>query len=474
MIKDPKNYRILVIEDNPGDLLIVEDLLMEQILAPTLIHASNFKQAAEHLQAPGAFFDVVLMDLTLPDKSGKQLIAEILNLAPHFPIIILTGYTDMEFSTKSIKRNISDYLLKDELNATTLYKSILYTIERNKYIEEIKKSEKRYSDLFRLSPQPMWVLEQGSCRFVQVNKAAIEQYGYCEKEFLNMTLFSISLKEDSGRITELFSSVEPGKEHPQAVRFRHHKKNGDHLEVEMYSTPITIGDNNCILVVAIDITDKILYEDRLIKAILKTQDEERYEIGSELHDNVCQILAASQISLDKLKDALPEQKMNWFNYCREYLALALNEIRNLSHRMAPAFLDDTTMEKAFRELLRMFDIDGRFRTQLHIDDMVKKHPISIEAQLNLYRILQEQLRNILKHAKASSITVNIRIHKDQLIMSISDNGVGFRSENNEKGIGLSNMQRRAEFFSGKMHVLSSPGQGCTINIEIPLQKLLTA
>lgn len=473
MIKDPKKYRILVIEDNPGDLLIVEDLLLEQILEPVIVHANNFKQAAEQLQAPGAFFDVILMDLTLPDKSGKQLISEILGLAPNFPIIILTGYTDMEFSTKSIKRNISDYLLKDELNATTLYKSILYTIERNKYIEEIKKSEKRYSDLFRLSPQPMWVMEQESCQFIQVNKTAIEQYNYCEKEFLNMTLFHISQKEDSNRIKELFSSVESGKELLQAVRFRHQKKNGDHIEVEMYSTPIMIGDSNCILVAAIDITEKILYEDRLIKAILKTQDEERYEIGSELHDNVCQILAASQISLDKLKDALPEQKMSWFNYCREYLALALNEIRNLSHRMAPSFLDDTTMEKAFRELLRMFDIDGRFKTQLHIDDTVRKHLISIEAQLNLYRILQEQLRNILKHAKASSITVNIWAHNDHLTMSITDNGIGFFPENIEKGIGLSNMQRRAEFFGGRMQIISSPGSGCTINIEIPLQKVLT-
>ncbi len=473
MIKDPKKYRILVIEDNPGDLLIVEDLLLEQILEPTIVYANNFKQAAEQLQLPGAFFDVILMDLTLPDKSGKQLIAEILALAPNFPIIILTGYADIEFSTKSIKRNISDYLLKDELNATTLYKSILYTIERNKYIEEIKKSEKRYSDLFRLSPQPMWVMEQESFQFIQVNKAAIELYGYCEKEFLNLTLFNIGQEEDTNRIKELSSSIETGRESQQAVRFRHHKKNGDHIEVEMYTTPIMIGDKNCILAVAIDITDKILYEDRLIKAILKTQDEERYEIGSELHDNVCQILAASQISLDKLKDALPEQKMDWFNYCREYLALALNEIRNLSHRMAPSFLDDTTMEKAFRELLRMFDIDGRFKTQLHIDDMVKEHSISIEAQLNLYRILQEQLRNILKHAKASSIIVNIRIQNDHLIMSISDNGIGFIPENIENGIGLSNMQRRAEFFSGKMHILSSPGQGCTIKIEIPLQKLLT-
>lgn len=472
MIKDPKKYRILLIEDNPGDFLIEEDLLSEQILDPVIVQANTFKQAVAVLQAPDAFFDVILLDLSLPDKSGQQLISEMLALAPNFPIIILTGYTDMDFSIRSITRNISDYLLKDDLNATTLYKSILYAIERNKYISEIKNSEKRYSDLFRLSPQPMWVYEQGTYRFVQVNKAAVEHYGYSEKEFLDMSVIDISLREDVPRIKEMMDTAGPDSGSLQQVRSRHRKKNGERIEVEVYSTPIFISDKNFISVIAIDISDKILYEDKLIKAILQTQDEERYEIGSELHDNVCQILAASQMSLDKLKEGLPTEKVGWFNYCREYLALALTEIRNLSHRMAPSFFNDTTVEDAFSKLLHSFAIDGRCKTVLNIEDAVNNYPITIEAQLNLYRILQEQLRNIIKHAKASNIQVNVFIRDDLFIMSITDNGVGFTVENAKKGIGLANMKRRADFYSGKLDIESAPGKGSKINVEIPLQKII--
>jgi signal transduction histidine kinase len=256
------------------------------------------------------------------------------------------------------------------------------------------------------------------------------------------------------------------------IRFTHRKKNGDLIEVETYSTPILIGEKQCRSMIAIDITEKLLHEERVIQAILKTQDEERYEIGSELHDNVCQILAASQISLDKLEEVIPAEKRNWFNYCKDQLSLALIEIRNLSHRMAPAFHDDTTVEFAFRKLLRSFDIDGRYNIKLNIDAIVQEYPVTIDAQLNLYRILQEQLRNISKHAKASEILIDVTIQDDQFIMSITDNGVGCSQDTTIQGIGLANMRRRAEFFAGTLDISSSPGKGCRVLVKIPLKKII--
>src|SRR5690606_12859842 len=125
-----------------------------------------------------AAFDVILLDLTLPDMSGKELICEILKIAPDRPVVILTGYLDIEFSIQSISMGISDYLLKDELNGTSLYKTIIYCIERRKRTTQLKESEKRYCDLFHLNPQPMWVYALNSLKFLDVNAAAIDHYGY--------------------------------------------------------------------------------------------------------------------------------------------------------------------------------------------------------------------------------------------------------------------------------------------------------
>jgi PAS domain S-box-containing protein len=469
MRKDHKSYRILVMEDNPGDLTIVKDFLTEQISNPLIVHAGSFREAAVILSARDCFFDVILLDLALNDKSGQDLITEMLMLASLCPIIILSGYSDLDFSIKSISQGILDYLFKDDLNATTLYKSIIYAIERKKTISDLKESEKRYSDLFYLSPQPMWLFDPETYKFIQVNKATANLYGYSQQEFLTMTLMDIKPEED---VAEAQEFIRNRNLNPGIFRktFRHHKKSGEIIEVEVYSTPIVIKDKSLISVIAIDVTEKNLYEHKIIKAIIKTQEDERYEIGSELHDNVCQILAASQLFLGLLKQSLMPSGTELFDKCRENISLASDEIRNLSHRLAPVFFDDSTMEEAFRRLCNTFSIGGKLEILLQFGQIVRDYPVSIEIQLNLYRILQEQLRNILKYANATIIRVNVHIYNNKLTMSISDNGIGFNVTTAKAGIGLANMKRRAELFSGKFEIDSSVGTGCNIYIAIPLQE----
>src|SRR5688572_14394596 len=468
MPKDKKPYRILVIEDNLGDLTIVEDFLTEQIAAPVIVHAVNFKRATEILSAGETLFDVILLDLSLSDKSGQELVTEMLQLTPLIPVIILTGYADINFSIKSISQGIIDYLLKDELNAAGLYKSIIYAIERKKTITELKKAEKRASDLFDLSPQPMWLYNPETYRFIQVNKAAIEHYGYSEEEFLNITLMDLSSFEDILLTKEAIRMHETENDEIYKGKFEHKKKSGEIIEVEIFSTPVRINDHKYRSVIAIDITEKNQYEHKIIKAIIRTQEDERYEIGGELHDNVCQILAVSQLTLGMLKSSLAPSGMEMFYQCKENISLALEEIRNLSHRLAPVVFDESTLEDAFKRLFSSFNIDDKYTITLYFDPQVVKYAISSEIQLSLYRILQEQLSNILKYANASFIEVDMLIHDDFLTMKISDNGVGFILNNARKGIGLANMKRRAELFSGKFDVISSPGQGCVIIIDIPL------
>ena len=283
MVKDKKPFRILVIEDNPGDLVIVEDFLTEQFLDPITIHATSFEQGSLLLSAPDTLFDIILLDLTLPDKSGDELVTEMLRIASSCPIIILTGYADIDFSIKSISRGVLDYLLKDELSATVLHKSIIYAIERKNIISQLKASEKRYSDLFYLSPQPMWVFDSETYRFAQVNNAAILLYGYSEEEFLKMTFMDIKPKEEILKARTDINKIDISEGIFKAT-VMHHKKSGDIIEMEIYSTPITINHKKFISVIAIDVTEKKLYEHKIIKAIIKTQERsEERRVGKECH-----------------------------------------------------------------------------------------------------------------------------------------------------------------------------------------------
>jgi PAS domain S-box-containing protein len=467
MIKDQNDLGILIVEDNPGDFVIIEDYLIEKIVTPQIKHVKNFAEAATLLSCNKSF-DIVLLDLTLPDKNGHSLITEMLKITGDIPVIALTGFTDMEFSIQSISLGVSDYLLKNDLTSTSLHKSIIYCLERKKRIQEVKESEKRYSELFRLNPQPIWVFELETFHFVQVNKAAIDLYGYSEEEFLKRTVFDMRPQVEVDALKRALEK-HAGDESYMSGKFTHRTKAGKIIEVEVKSNFISMNHQKYRLAIITDITEKNLTEHQITRAIIKTQENERYEIGAELHDNICQILASTHISLGVLAKSIDPSGMDLYRQCREYITLATQEIRNLSHRLAPAFFNDSTLEEAFDILLNNSNVENKYDISLYFDEKIQKSKISRDLQLNLYRILQEQLRNILKYAKCKTIEVDLIVKNKKLKMRIADDGIGFDINAAKGGIGLSNMRRRVELFYGKFDIFSSPGHGCELVIDIPLK-----
>src|SRR5690606_17761533 len=125
-----EKLQILLIEDNPGDIALIEDYLSEYIEISGLVIAKNYKEASIILNSPGVHFDVILLDLSLPEKSGEELIKEKLSLGLTNPTIVLTGNSDLGLGIRSLSKGISDDLLKDDINPSALYKSIIHTIER--------------------------------------------------------------------------------------------------------------------------------------------------------------------------------------------------------------------------------------------------------------------------------------------------------------------------------------------------------
>ena len=341
-------------------------------------------------------------------------------------------------------------------------------------------SEEKFRQLFNLAPMPMWLFNPETYQFTQVNKAAIIHYGYDEEEFLNKAINDIRPKEDLSNFDKHLKEIkgERGKLMQQGKtfrgNFRHLKKSNDVIEVEVYNTPVVINNKSEILTVAIDVTERNQLENKITKAIIKTQEDERYEIGSELHDNVCQILATAKMKMGMLKRSLPSSVTELYEKSQESIKLATDEIRNLSHRLAPAFFEETNLEETFESLIKTFNFGDIYQISLYFDVTTKQFPISREIQLNLYRILQEQLRNIMKHAKGSTIEVDVIVYNNKLKMRIADNGVGFKVSEVKGGIGLANMKRRAELFSGKIIINSSPGHGCEIVITIPLHEKSTS
>jgi len=273
-IKDHKHYKILVVEDNPGDFTLIQDYLEERFVSPKITWVKNFKDTKKFLSDTECKSDLVLLDLTLPDKSGAALINEITPLCYDMPLVILTGFSDIPFGIKSLSLGVSDYLIKDELNSDSLYKSILYNIERKKTQIQLEVSEKRYSDLFHLSPIPMWVYDIETLRFLDVNVAAEKHYGYTLQEFLGMTICDIRPEEDVPALLDKIKTLCGIEQTFSLGNFRHKKKNGDIIHVDIKCTTIPFQGTTGRIVLANDITDRFTY----IEAIEK-QNEKLKEIA---------------------------------------------------------------------------------------------------------------------------------------------------------------------------------------------------
>lgn len=186
-------YEVLVVEDNPGDFLLVEEMIAEQMTA--VVHRAKTFSEARLLIEAGNSYNVVLVDLTLPDNTGEELIRDMVQLCRDTPVIVLTGITDFDFGIRSLAMGVSDYLLKDELTGTALYKSMAYSTERKKVISALEASENRARSF---AVQLNTVLEEERAR---IAREIHDEFGQ-QLTGLKMSLTALKRSQPEGPVRE--------------------------------------------------------------------------------------------------------------------------------------------------------------------------------------------------------------------------------------------------------------------------------
>ena len=151
----------------------------------------------------------------------------------------------------------------------------------------------------------------------------------------------------------------------------------------------------------------------------------------------------------------------------EYVNEAMEEIRKLSHSLVAPSLGDIGLKEALEELLEETNLFNSLQIQLIVDEKYHEKEVDKTKEVMLYRIVQEQLNNITKYAKAKEAVITLKTDNGDLFLSVADNGVGFDTSEKGKGIGLKNISSRVEFYSGNMNIISAPGHGCTLEVYIP-------
>jgi len=207
--------------------------------------------------------------------------------------------------------------------------------------------------------------------------------------------------------------------------------------------------------------------------ILVAQETERRRIAAELHDGVNQILSSIKFRLSHLDGKVKGEAAELVTQGTELLERAVNEVRRISKNLRPSELDDFGLVPAVEELIEEFRNRTRMNVEFKRGQLPKRLPAQVE--LAIYRILQEALANIERHANARRVIVSLSVDAKFATLNVIDDGVGFadaekaRPDQRDRGLGIINMRERAEALSGVFAIKSATGEGTEIAVHVKLE-----
>ncbi len=213
-----------------------------------------------------------------------------------------------------------------------------------------------------------------------------------------------------------------------------------------------------------------LKEKQIENAMEDAKETERSDIGKELHDNVNQLLGTSRLYLSLAKEG-GEDSGKYLGRSSEYLITAIEEIRKLTKALTTDGIKNLGLVEAIQDIAQDTMEVNSMKISCSLDSFVEQS-VNEKFKLNVYRIVQEQLNNILKHATATKVAINLLQDKTSIRLSITDDGVGFDTGKKREGIGIANIKSRADSYNATIDFASQSGLGCVLTIIFPLQKCI--
>ncbi len=213
-----------------------------------------------------------------------------------------------------------------------------------------------------------------------------------------------------------------------------------------------------------------LKENQIAEAAEDAKNTERSDIGKELHDNINQLLGASRMFLEMAKRGGENSKM-YLTRSSEYTLKAIEEIRKLTKSLTTDIIRDLGLCDAIDNLTRDTMEVNPIKISCALGSFIE-NSVTDKFKLNMLRIVQEQLNNILKHAGATKVAIRLLQNKKSTILSISDNGIGFDTAKKRTGIGVDNIKSRAQSYNGIADFVSAAGHGCVLTVTFPVSGML--
>ena len=345
--------------------------------------------------------------------------------------------------------------------------------------EDLRRSEEKYKTLTTNSLTGIFIHQDG--RFVFVNDRFATMHGHTAEELLGKKYEALIHPDYREVIAERVSKRLRGESVPHHYEVQRLKKDGETIWCEMIVAAIEYRGKPAIMANIVNITKRKQAEEHvrtLTQQLMKAQENERQRISRYLHDSVAQDLSLLKIGLETLFDGQPSVSVKIKQKSSELskiLKRSISTVRDFAYNLHPPGLDQLGLVRTVYQYCEEFAEKKQINIDFFaagMDDLT----IPFDTEINLYRLIQEALRNIKKHADANSVTLKMVASFPYIILRIEDDGKGFDikeqmvSAIKEKRMGLRSMEERVNLLNGKMKIQSRPTEGTKIFIEVPYKE----
>ena len=364
--------------------------------------------------------------------------------------------------------------IRDAEGKTAYYEGTVEDItERRRAEEALRQSEEKFSKAFRESPLVVALTRMRDHRYLDVSESFEQWIGWRREEVIGRTPLDIGIWVDLAERSEFVKRLE-AEGVVRNLEFRYRRKDGVEMVGLGSGELIRIGNEQCVISVITDITERKRAEEALsgmTRKLVEAQEQERARISRELHDDINQRIALLAIELDQLREKhkdLPSKVRGHVQKLQQMTSDISSRVYALSHKLYFSIPDSLGLAKGMRSWCREFGKQQEIAIDFKSHDLPR---LPQEISLCLFRVLQEALHNAAKHSGVERIKVQLAENSGEIQLIVSDTGKGFdiNAARRSGGLGLMSMHERVRLVGGTILIDSRRLVGTTIRVRVPFR-----
>lgn len=508
-----KIIKTLLVEDNPGDARLVKEALIDaQDAQFEIVHFDRLKQALEELKEKN--FDIILLDLTLPDETGLNTLYRTHNEVPHIPIVVLTGLSDHELALKALQEGAQDYLVKGQVESDLLSRSIRYAIERAQIIASRRESQEKYrsltDDVLDTSLVGIFILD-ADFKVVWVNKSVELYFGLPREQIIGKDKKSLV----ESKIKYIFENPDDFQANSlsylnskdQVQTFECHILKSDTVDerwLQHFSQPIYSGlYAGGRIEHYTDITERKNFEERQLQLVNQLEKanvelqalselKSRFVsmVSHEFRTPLTAIMAASDLLKrysERMTADQKEARLNKIQREIKHMVQLLEDILVIGRAEAGKFPfnpDYINIKEICDDIIEEVKVTYNSTHEIGFKCNNLKERVFADEKI-IRHITTNLLSNAVKYSPQGSMIYFNLTFDDYITFEFTDSGIGIPEEDLKNlfepfhratnvgdvygtGLGLAIVKKAVEAHSGDIRVESIPGKGTTFTVKIPI------